>query len=108
MTREEIVDDLAKKKIVEEIVHNVAKVNNDIVNDLVQDIYLHLMIMDEKKLIHLYSSGQIKFYLSRVIVNNWCSVNSPFYRVYRKPTIYDEIDEWRKNNEEKDIEDNDE
>lgn len=52
--------------------------------DLKQEIFLIVCEMDEEKLIGLFSSGSIKFFIVRIIINQIQSVSSPFYKKYRK------------------------
>lgn len=74
-----MVEKLAKEKVVEQIVSNIAKSSDDLLNDLIQEIYLDLLQKDEDKIVKLYESGQLKYFITRMIINNLHSTNSPFW-----------------------------
>ena len=79
MTKNEIIGRLAKERIVETIVSNIAKSADDLLNDLVQEIYLDLLEKDEDKIVKLYESNQIRFFITRIVINNLHSKNSPYW-----------------------------
>ena len=79
MTKNEVVSIIAKEKVVEQIVSNIAKSSDDLLNDLVQEIYLDLLEKDEDKIVKLYESNQIRFFITRIVINNLHSKNSPFW-----------------------------
>ena len=77
---------IAKERLVEQIVSNIAKSSDDLLNDLVQEIYLDLLQKDEDKIINLYETNQIRFFVVRMVTNNLFSKNSPFYQTFKKNT----------------------
>jgi len=81
-----IVGALAKRKVVENLVQNVAHRSNlrGELSDLVQIIYLALLQTDPARLEHLATSGQMNFYIVRLITNQYFSETSPFYRENRR------------------------
>ena len=79
MTKNEVIEIIAKERLVEQIVSNIAKSSDDLLNDLVQEIYLDLLEKDEDKIVKLYESNQIRFFITRMIINNLHSTNSPFW-----------------------------
>ena len=79
MTKNEVISVIAKERLVEQIVSNIAKSSDDLLNDLVQEIYLDLLEKDEDKIVKLYESNQIRFFITRMIINNLHSTNSPFW-----------------------------
>lgn len=79
MTKNEVVEKLAKERIVEQIVSNISKSSDDLLNDLVQEIYLDLLEKDEDKIINLYETNQMRYFITRMIINNLHSTNSPFW-----------------------------
>lgn len=85
MTKNEIIERIAKEKMIEEIINNLAigetKFNLD---DLKQDVYLALLNKDEDKIIQLYINKQLKFYIVRMIINQLFSKTSPYYLKYKK------------------------
>lgn len=88
MTKNEIVSIIAKERMVETIVSNIAKSSDcdDTLKDLSQEIYLDLLSKDEEKIINLYETNQIRFFVVRMVTNNLFSKNSPFYQTFKKNT----------------------
>lgn len=88
MTKNEVVSIIAKEKVVEQICSNIAKSADcdDTLKDLSQEIYLDLLSKDEEKIVNLYETNQIRFFVVRMVTNNLFSKNSPFYQVFRKNT----------------------
>ena len=88
MTKNEIIGIIAKERLVEEIVSNIAKSSDcdDTLKDLSQEIYLDLLSKDEEKIVNLYETNQIRFFVVRMVTNNLFSKNSPYYQVFRKNT----------------------
>ena len=84
MTKNEVISVIAKERMVETAVTNIAKTNSDILNDLSQEIYLDLLQKDEDKIINLYETNQLRFFIVRMILNNLFSKNSPFYQTFKK------------------------
>lgn len=80
-----MVTRLAQERRVETMVENIAKqpLSADL-KDLAQMVYLILLEYDETKLQDLWDHGQINFFIARVILNQYRSVNSPFYKLFRK------------------------
>lgn len=68
MDRNGIVEALGRQRRVENFVQLYARRPLDAdLKDLAQIVYLHLMEMDESKLRDLWDTGDIDFYLRRVI-----------------------------------------
>lgn len=81
-----IVRDLAKSRTVENLVLSVTHhscIKGEL-SDLTQIIYLALLQTEATRLQHLSSSGDLKFYIVRMIQNQYFSKNSPFYTEIRK------------------------
>lgn len=74
-----MVNIIAKERMVETIVSNIAKSSDDLLNDLVQEIYLDLLQKDEGKIVKLYESNQIRYFITRIVINNIHSKNSPYW-----------------------------
>lgn len=79
MTKNEVVNIIAREKMVETIVSNIAKSSDDLLNDLVQEIYLDLLQKDDEKIVKLYESNQIRYFITRIVINNIHSKNSPYW-----------------------------
>lgn len=70
--------------MVETAIANIAKTNSDVLNDLSQNIYLDLLSKSEEKIVNLYETNQLRFFVVRMILNNLFSKNSPFYQTFKK------------------------
>lgn len=95
MTKSEIVGEIAKSGIVENLISTMkASVGEDRDNlkDLAQDIYLSLLDKPDGLIQSLWESGEYKFYVTRMIVNNICSSSSPYDKIYRAKKPDYEID----------------
>ena len=77
-----IVDKLARNRVVEDMIKNMNI--NDYPDDLAQEIYLILLEYDKDKIEDIYNKNQINFFISRIITNQAFSKNSPFYLNYKK------------------------
>lgn len=85
-----MLEQLAKDKVVENLCKNIG-VSSNYIDDLVQEVYLIMLEYDQEKLKQIYEKGEINYWLTRIIMNQYCSNTSPFYKKYRK--YYDFIDD---------------
>ena len=84
-TKTEIIEAIAKDRMVETMVTNIAhKPMSADLQDLSQMVYLILLEYDEKKLQDLWINNQMHFFIARIIVNQYNSVTSPFHTIFRK------------------------
>ena len=79
-----MVNIIAKERMVEQICSNIAKTNSDILNDLSQNIYIDLLMKDDEKIVNLYETNQLRFFIVKMAKNNLFSKNSPFYKTFKK------------------------
>ena len=86
MTKNDIIEQLAKEKKIEEIVRNIVGKNNKRpeIDDLVQMVYLILLEYDEDKIVNMYNKKQLIFFITRIVLNQFNSSNSRFHYIYRK------------------------
>lgn len=85
MSKGDVIQYIATNSIVEDIVNNITKGSTDSTyQDLSQDIYISLYDKPEKVLVHLYETKSINFYITRMVINNVFSKNSPYYTKYKK------------------------
>lgn len=87
-----IINELAKEKTVETLCTNMG-VEQAYLDDLVQEIYLILLEYDEGKMIKMYERKQLKFFIVRIIMNQYFSKNSPFYKKYK---LFDQRQDYNK------------
>lgn len=84
MNKYNIIDEISKNKIVEEIVYNIGSKDDEDLKDLIQDIYINLLEKEDNLIETLYGTNQLKFYIVKMVVNNIHSKNSPYYTKYKK------------------------
>lgn len=84
MTKMEIAAALAKDRVVEQLVCNIAhtRLSPDL-KDLCQMVYLAVLEYDEERLADLWDSGAIRFWLAHIIVRQFRSSKSAFHYQYR-------------------------
>ena len=87
MTKQDIIQELADNNTIHEIVNNIIKspLTEDEL-DFIQDLYIELLSKDDKVIEDLYNKNQLKFFITRIVLNNLRSVTSPFYYKYRRWT----------------------
>lgn len=73
--------------------------SSNYVKDLTQEIFLILLETDNTKLNLLNDNNELKFYVSRIVKNNWNSKSSPFYYKYKKPVSEAYIEYIKKDND---------
>ena len=84
-TKTEIVEAIAKDRMVETMVTNIAhKPMSADLQDLSQMVYLILLEYDEQKIQDLWINNQMHFFIARIIINQYNSDNSPFHTIFRK------------------------
>lgn len=93
----EIVESLARDKVVEETIKNIKNSrdeNYDDLQDLTQMVYEVLCNYDDEKIETMWEKGQLKFFVARLVINQLCSKTSPYYYTFKKRRIgsknYDE------------------
>lgn len=80
----EIIEELALNKTIEEIIHNIAQTKDDTLNDLAQMLYEDLLMKDDAKIIQLYETEQLQYFLTRMVLNSINSKTSRYYYAFRK------------------------
>lgn len=90
--KKEIIGKIANDKVVEQIITNITKDNDDdTLKDLSQMIYVWLMEDDEEKIESMYSKNQLNYYITRMVINNLHSKNSRYYYMFKKPEQHEDI-----------------
>ena len=81
----EIIDQLYREQRVETMLANIAKKPvSGTLEDLCQMVYLILLEYDDAKIVDLWENNQINFFIARILMNQYRSTNSPFYKLFRK------------------------
>lgn len=81
MTNNQIVESISGD--VKSIIDNMA-VRDEHRDDLFMEILLILLEYDNSKLSKMYADSQIKFFIARIICNQYYSIHSAFYKKYKK------------------------
>ena len=85
MTSNQIINELAKNKVIEKLVANISPESDSLDNkDLSQMIYLSLLEKPSSLIEDLHSKGELIFYVIRIITKNVYSTTSPYYRAIKK------------------------
>ena len=80
-----IIEQIARDRVIEEIIENITNAPlTDNLKDLAQDLYLDLLEKPQDKIYALYTSGQLRWFLVRMVTNNLLSKNSRYYYTYIK------------------------
>lgn len=80
MGKREIIETLAKGRTVEKLIENIAHQSlNAELKDLSQMVYIILLEYDEDRIVELWESNDIQYFLVRIILNQYRSRNSRFY-----------------------------
>ena len=83
MTTREVVEEIARTKLIQECILIVTGgVWRSEYDDLTQDILIELL--DQSKVVGLYQKGELKYYVVRVVRNNLQSCTSRFFYRYRR------------------------
>ena len=91
MTKEEVVERVAREGWVEECIKTVSGgVWRSEYSDLTQDVLVELL--DQEKIVGLYQRGQLKFYIMRIVRNNIQSNTSRFFYRYRRFSLLNQGD----------------
>lgn len=88
LSRADIVEVLAKNKVVEGIVANICKASKNILSDNLQDlcqmVYEVLLTYREDMIIDLYRNCQLTYFIVRIVKNQYESTTSPYYREIKR------------------------
>lgn len=89
MTKAEIVETLARERRVERIVQNTAHARalSQDLRDLCQMVYAYILAYDADKVVDLWETDAIGYFIARIVINQYRSNNSYFHRLIRHPTV---------------------
>lgn len=91
MTKEEVVERVAREGWVEECVKVVTGgVWRSEYDDLAQDVLIELL--NQEKIVGLYQRNQLRYYVMRIVRNNIQSNTSRFYYRYRRFSLLNQGD----------------
>lgn len=78
-----IVEEIHNTGLLTELCENIGVLPKDM-DDFQQEIYLILLTYNQDKIIEMYNNKQLKFFMVRIIQNQYHSKNSPFYMKYKR------------------------
>lgn len=78
-----IIEYIYSEKWIDEIIKNVGVRDSDKA-DLMQEVYLILLEYDVDKLQGMMDRGELKWFIVKVLKNQYFSKNSPYYKKYKK------------------------
>ena len=85
MTAREIIERLARERVVEQMIANICR-RPDLpeMADFAQMVYLALLTKPSDKIERAYEEGWLPFMIVRIIRNNWFTNHSAFRDLFRK------------------------
>lgn len=86
MTKYELIEGIARERMVEKMCQNVAHSPNltPDLEDLAQICYRLLLEYDEGKLLDLQATGALPFFLARLVMNQYKYDRTTYYNEVRK------------------------
>lgn len=86
ITKNEIIERIGKERRIEKMATNIAHASglSADLEDLAQIVYEALLDYSEETIRDLWEKDQINFFIARIIMNQYRSDYSPFYRFIRK------------------------
>lgn len=86
MNKNEIVDTLARERVVEQMVLNITGMRMDApdAKDLSQIVYMILLEYEEERIVELWEAKQINFFIARVIKNQFNHARTTYKNAVHK------------------------
>lgn len=85
MTKHEAVGELARERFVERVLSAVARHSlTPSMKDLAQNIYAALLGQPEERIAGMAARGELRWFVARMVVNQYRSKTSPYYYTYRR------------------------
>jgi len=82
----DIIEVLAVNKVVEHMIMNITGLNylKNAHKDLSQMVYVILLCYDKDKIIKMNEERQLRYFIARIILNQYRSKNSEYFKLYHK------------------------
>ena len=81
-SKNEIISELYESEFMDSLLRKITS-NNSLKEDLKQEVFLIISEMDSSKIEQLYVDNHLKYYVIRIIKNQYHSSTSPFHYKYR-------------------------
>ena len=93
MDKAQIIEEIARRKVVEQLIRNITHRTDPTMNDLAQIVYEALLKTDEKRITEIYEQGEtsVNCYCCAIIRNQYFSDSSQFYYDFKKLLLYEEV-----------------
>ena len=93
MDKAQIIEDIARRKVVEKLIRNITHRHDATMDDLAQIVYEALLNTEEERIIEIWEQGDtsVNCYCCAIIRNQYYSDSSRFYYDYRKPLLHEEV-----------------
>lgn len=93
MDKAQIIEDIARRKVVEQLIRNITHRHDATMDDLAQIVYEALLNTEEERIIEIWEQGDtsVNCYCCAIIRNQYYSDSSRFYYDYRKPLLHEEV-----------------
>lgn len=79
----QIIEKWANEKVIETIIYNIAGESPEL-SDLAQDLYVSLFEKPDELIQKLEAENSYKFFISKMVMHNVYSANSPYYYKYKR------------------------
>lgn len=93
MTKAEIIERIARGRVVEQLISNITHRSDAAMKDLAQIVYEALLNTSEERIIEIYNQGDtsVNCYCCAIICNQYYSDSSRFYYDFKKPLFNEEV-----------------
>lgn len=93
MNKAQIIGEIARRRVVEELVRNITHRTDSTMDDLAQMVYEALLKTDDKRIIEIWEQGEtsVNCYCCAIIRNQYFSDRSTFYYDFKKAVYYEEV-----------------
>lgn len=93
MNKAQVIEEIARRKVVETFVRNITHRCDATMKDLTQIVYEALLKTDEKRITEIWEQGEtsINCYCCAIIRNQYFSDSSQFYYDFKRTLLYEEV-----------------
>lgn len=84
MTKKDIIEELYRNGHLRSECEKMAVGNKAHAEDLLHELVIILMEYDDAKIEDLYERDELKYFVYKIIRNQWCNTSSVFYSKYLK------------------------
>ena len=93
MTKAEIIERIARGRVVEQLIGNITHRSDAAMKDLAQIVYEALLNTSEERIKEIYEQGEtsVNCYCCAIIRNQYYSDSSRFYYDFKKPLFNEEV-----------------